>query len=169
MKRPARRVAIGVAAGVFVALAAATGVSANWQAQQSLPGGVVTSGDLNISTTWVGGTAWPSIAPTSTISKQAVVTVTGNGTTLEAVLTGVAAYQNTAFTGYVTSSIHLGECASAGSALPSSGYPSTGSLSLGSAVTLCVRYTLSANAPASLQGQDLSPSVTFTASQRGAL
>ncbi|WP_243225939.1 hypothetical protein [Microbacterium sp. CIAB417] len=162
-----RRVLLGAAAGAVLALAAATGVSAYWQAQQTLPGGTATSGDLDIQVEWAGGTAWSPIAPGGTTSKRATITVVGTGTNLSTRLTAVTA-NAAAFNAYITRSVSLDDCTGApGAALPSAGYPSSGGLSPGAQVTVCVRYTLSPSAPSSLQGQDLSPRVTFDLAQRG--
>ena len=162
-----RRALIGVAAGAVLALAAASGVSAYWQAQQILPGGAVSSGDLDIQVDWAGGTAWGAIGPGATISKRATITVLGAGTTLSTRLTATAS-NAAAFNAYVTRSVRLDDCSGAqGTLLPTAGYPTTGGLSPGAQVTVCVRYTLAANAPATLQGQNLAPTVTFDLAQRG--
>ncbi len=161
-----RRVLLGVAAGAVVALAAATGVSAYWQAQQTMTAGTVSAGNLDIDVAWDGGTTWPRIGPGQTIAKRATVDFVGSGDSLRAVLTG-STTQASAFDGYVTSDISLDDCTSdPGPSLPSNGYPDTGSLLPGDSVTVCVRYTMASDAPSSLQGQDLSPSATFTISQR---
>jgi hypothetical protein len=163
-----RRALIGVAAGAVLALAAASGVSAYWQAQQTLPGGVVTSGDLDIQVDWAGGAAWGAIGPGTTISKRATITVLGAGTTLSTRLTASAS-NAAAFNAYVTRSVSLDDCSgAAGTTLPAAGYPTTGGLTPGAQVTVCVRYTLAATAPSTLQGQDLAPNVTFDLTQRGA-
>ncbi len=162
-----RRVLIGTAAGVVLALAAASGVSAYWQSQQTLPGAAVTSGDLDIAVEWAGGTAWGPIAPGGTISKRATVTVAGSGTNLSARLTATAS-NAAAFNAYVTRSVSLDDCSGAqGTALPAAGYPTSGGLTPGSQVTVCVRYTLALTAPSTLQGQNLAPTVTFALAQRG--
>ncbi|MFB7252285.1 hypothetical protein [Microbacterium sp. NPDC056234] len=161
-----RRALIGVAAGAVLALAAASGVSAYWQAQQTLPGGVASSGDLDIQVGWNGGNAWGAISPGATISKRATITVLGAGTSLSTRLTATAT-NAVAFDPYVTRSVRLDDCSGAqGVVLPASGYPDAGGLAPGSQVTVCVRYTLSASAPSTLQGQDLAPNITFELTQR---
>lgn len=161
-----RRVLIGVAAGAVLALAAATGVSAYWQAQQTIPGGTVSSGSLDLQVDWAGGTTWPMPGPGGTISKRATITYTGIGDNLQVVLTGVASNTPT-FNPYVTRSISLDDCSGvAGTPLPAAGYPATGALDSGVPVTVCVRYTLAASAPATLQGTDLAPHVVFQIAQK---
>jgi predicted ribosomally synthesized peptide with SipW-like signal peptide len=161
-----RRVLVGVAAGAVLALVATTGVSAYWQAQHVVAVPSTQSGDLDIQVAWAGGTTWGAIGPGTTISKRATITVVGSGTTLRARLTGTAT-NAAAFTSHVSRSISLDDCSgAAGTALPVDGYPSAGGLAPGATVTVCVRYTLSASAPATLQGQDLAPQVTFQLRQR---
>jgi len=160
-----RRALLGVVAGAVFALVAASGVSAFWTAQHVIPASDTASGNLDIQVAWDGGTAWAPIGPGTTISKRATITFVGAGSTLRARLTGTAT-NATAFDPHVTRTISLDDCTGvAGAALPSGGYPATGSLAPGATVTVCVRYRLSATAPATLQGQNLAPNVVFGLTQ----
>ncbi|MGW8483480.1 hypothetical protein ACWGJP_10085 [Microbacterium sp. NPDC055903] len=161
-----RRAFVGTAAGVVLALAAATGVSAYWQASIEADVGIVRTGNLDIQVTWNGGTAWGTISPGGTVSKRATITVVGEGTNLSTRLTATVTNAS-AFTPYITRSVRLDDCTSSqGAELPTAGYPATGGLSPGAQLTVCVRYTLSAAAPSTLQGQNLAPNVVFTLTQR---
>lgn len=161
-----RRAFIGAVAGVVLALATATGVSAYWHAQHTVSVSATSSGDLSLDVTWADGSAWGPIGPGGTIAKRATVVVGGAGTTLQARVTGEAS-NAPAFDPYVTRTISVDDCTGApGPALPATGYPAEGSLVPGDAVTVCVRYTLSPTAPAALQGQDLAPHVVFNVAQR---
>lgn len=168
MRAPARRIALGVAAGAVLAVVATSTVSANWAAQQRVAAASVSTGDLGITVDWQGGTTWPAIGPGGTISKRGTVTVTGRGDNLRVGLTADVT-NATAFTPYVTRSIRLDDCSGTpGTVLPTAGFPASGGLTPGQQVTVCVRYTLATNAPASLQGQAFSPAVTLQLTQRGA-
>lgn len=161
-----RRAFAGVAAGVVLALAATTGVSAYWQAQHVVPVSSTRSGDLDIQVVWAGGTTWGAISPGTTISKRATITVVGSGTTLSARLTGTAT-NAAAFAAHTTRTISLDDCTGApGPTLPAAGHPSSGGLAPGATVTVCVRYTLAGTAPSTLQGQNLAPQITFRLQQR---
>lgn len=161
MLRPARRVAIGVAAGVILALAAATGVSAYWQAQQTISGRVVTGGDLNIiSVVWANDPNWGTIGPGQTLTNQATVTYVTTGNNLTAQLTAAVSY-NPAFDGSVTDNATVGTCGAPTGTFPMSVSPMEGM----QVATVCVNYTLSSNAPSTLQGVNLTPAVTFTLAQ----
>ncbi|MGM7677438.1 hypothetical protein [Microbacterium sp. A94] len=158
-----RRLVIGAAAGVLVALAAATGVSAYWQAQQTIPGEVVTSGDLAISADWLGGTpVWAALYPgQSTADAMIRVTSTNSGDNLawKVRLTGAVP---ASFDPYATLQAWVGACGT-GAPIPADGYGEFTSST--SAVDICVRYGLSASAPNTLQGQVLDPTITVTAEQ----
>lgn len=160
-----RRLVIGAATGIILVLAAATGVSAYWQAQQRLDLSSTSSGDLDLAVSWQGGTSWSAIAPGATVSKRAVITVTGSGQTLRARVTG-SARNAAAFDPAVTRSIRLDDCSGTpGTILPVGGYPSTGALRPGDQVTVCVRFTLAPDASASLQNVDLTPTVDLAVVQ----
>lgn len=163
MLRPVRRVAAGIAAGVILALAAATGVSAYWQAQQSIPGGVVTSGDLAISAEWVGGTpAWAALYPgqsTADATIRVTSTSTGNNLVWKVRVTETVAV---AFEPYTVFQAWVGACGGP-SPIPAEGY---GRFTADTdSVDICVRYALSNAAPSTLQGQALNPTVIVFAEQ----
>lgn len=164
-----RKLVIGAAvAGVVLALAAATGVSAYWQARERIDLSATSSGDLDIDVVWQGGTEWSSISPGTTISKRAVITVNGAGRTLRARVTGTAS-NATAFDSAITRSIRIDDCTGTpGALLPASGYPADGALRPGDQLTVCVRYTLASDASATLRNADLTPSVAYTVVQVGA-
>lgn len=158
-----RRVLLGIAVGAVVALAAATGVSAYWQAQQTVPGGVATSGDLAISADWVGGTpSWTALYPGESTSDAIIrVTSTSSGDNLvwKVRLTDVVAAD---FEPYATLHTWVGACGT-GDPIPADGYGSFTSST--STVDVCVRYTLLSTAPGTLQGQALNPTITVIAEQ----
>lgn len=158
-----RRVLLGVAVGAVVALAAATGVSAFWQVQAAIPGGVTTSGDLAISADWVGGTpSWAALYPGQSTSDATIrVNADNSGENLvwKVRLTETVA---AAFEPHTTFQAWAGACET-GTLIPAEGYGSFTSST--SAVDVCVRYTLSPTAPSALQGQALAPQITVTAEQ----
>lgn len=159
----ARRLVIGVAAGALIALAATSGVSAYWQAQQTIDTATVSSGDLSISADWVGGTpAWPALYPGQSTPDTIVrVTAAAAGDTLVWRLK-VAGTTAPDFTDYVTFQAWIGTCGSS-APIPTEG---TGSFTAEtSTIDVCVRYTLNAGAPSSLQGRPLSPQLIITAEQ----
>ncbi|WP_460802472.1 hypothetical protein [Microbacterium sp. GXF6406] len=148
-----RRVALGAAAGVVIALAAATGVSAYWQAQQTVNLDTVSSGDLSVSANWVGGTPnWSGVYPGQSVDAKIAVAVQGEGTNLEWTVNAQPSGLDPAFTFQAWS----GECGTGG-ALPASGSPQT--------LIVCVRFTLAPGTSGSYQGLNFTPSVTITAEQ----
>lgn len=153
---------IGLAAGAFLVLAASVSAYAYWQATAVIPADSVTTGDLDLRVTWDGGTDWGSIGPGETVSKHATIDVTMVGDNLSAQL-HASATENQAFTPHIARAINLDDCSGTpGPAFPAGGYPDSGSLIPGASVSVCVRYTLAGDAPASdLKGEDLSPAVTF--------
>lgn len=158
-----RRALIGVAAGAVLALAAASGVSAYWQAQQTLPGGVATSGDLEVSAMWRDGTpAWTNLYPGGTTA-DATIRVTSNSTgdnlRWRVKVTSTVA---PAFTSHTSFQAWAGACG--GTPIPVGGYGSFGPTD---SVDVCIRYTLAAGAPATLQGQSINPAITVHAEQVG--
>lgn len=158
-----RRALIGVAAGAVLALAAATGVSAYWQAQQTVPGEVVTSGDLEISAAWVGGTpSWAALYPgQSTADATIRVTSTSSGDNLvwKVRVTGAVPAD---FETYATLQSWAGACGT-GTPIPEGGYGTFDADT--TTVDICVRYSLATGAPSSLQGKPLDPTITVTAEQ----
>ncbi|MGL3151370.1 hypothetical protein ACSS7Z_13535 [Microbacterium sp. A82] len=148
-----RRLVIGAAAGVLVALAAATGVSAYWQAQQELQGGLVASGDLTVSATWVGGTPnWTGLYPGQSVERSVAVVVAPEGDNLKWTVNASSSNPNDAF----TFQAWRGACGT-GAALPATDSPET--------MSICVRYTLSSDAAAVAQGLTSTPTITITAEQ----
>lgn len=159
----ARRLVIGVAAGVLIALAATSGVSAYWQAQQTIDTATVSSGDLSISADWVGGTpAWSALYPGQSTPDTIVrVTAAAAGDTLVWRLK-VAGTTASDFTAYTTFQAWIGAC-DGPTPIPPEG---AGSFTAETTtVDVCVRYTLNAGAPGTLQGQPLSPQLDITAEQ----
>lgn len=150
-------------AGAVLALATATGVSAYWQAQQTIPGTVVTSGDLDITgVTWSKGTDWGVISPGQTVSNQATITYIATGANLSALLSADVT-NSAAFDEWITRSAVLGACGASTESLPLDVTPAPGEQQ----AIVCVSYTLFPTAPASLQTLDLTPTVAFALTQAG--
>jgi hypothetical protein len=160
-----RRVRAGVIAGVLLALVlGASGAHALWQRTAALPAGVSTTGDLNVTAAWVGGTpVWAPLFPGDRAEGTLRVTGTGAGGTLRWRLQ-VAGAVAPAFSSYTTFQAWQGACGT-GTPIPAAGYPSGTPLAVGASVDVCVRFTLATSAPGSLQGQSMSPTITVTAQQ----
>lgn len=148
-----RRVLLGVAAGAVLVLAAATGVSAYWQAQETIPIETVSSGDLTVTASWAGGPPeWEALFPGESVESDINVTVNGEGDTLDWIVDVESPSINPAF----TFQAWQGSC-DTGTALPAAGSPE--------ALSICVRYTLRSDADSSLQGKSFEPQITVTAEQ----
>lgn len=162
-----RRSHIGVIAGMLLALVlGASGAHGLWQRSSALPAGVSTTGDLDVTAHWVGGTpTWGPLFPGDSVEATLRVTGVGAGSTLgwRMLIAGSVA---DAFSPYTSFQAWTGGCGSA-TPVAADGYPATGSLSIGTAVDVCVRYTLATGAPGSLQGQALSPTIIVSAEQVG--
>jgi hypothetical protein len=73
------------------------------------------------------------------------------------------------FADWVTMVARIGDC-SAGAIVPSTGVgyvPSQGGTAPGATIDVCVRLSLSASAPSTLAGRQISPTVTAIVEQRG--
>ena len=129
--------------------------------------GVTTTGNFSVTASWLGGTpAWPSLFPGArTPDTKIRVTQAGNGTTL-GWRVRVSSTVNPAFASDVTFQAWAGDCGT-GVLIPAGGYPSTGHLTQNTSVDVCVRYTLAALAPGTLQGKGLTPNITITGEQVG--
>ena len=157
-----RRGLIGAAAGAIIALAATSGVSAHWHAQQRLDLESVSTGDLLIDAAWRDGPpAWSPLLPgASTPDTVIQVSSSSAGTTLRWRLRVVGAVSAPAQQ-HVTFSAWRGVCGT-GTPIPAGG---TAALPVDAVVDVCIRYTLSPSAPATLQNTDLAPRVTLIAEQ----
>ena len=165
-----RRIHLGIVAGIVaiaVALTGAAGAQALWGVDRALQAGVTTTGNFSVTASWLGGTpAWPSLFPGArTPDTKVRVTQAGNGTTLGWRIR-VSSTVNPAFASDVTFQAWAGECGT-GVLIPAGGYPSTGHLTQNTSVDVCVRYTLAALAPGTLQGKGLTPNITITGEQVG--
>lgn len=163
------RVRLGVGAAVLacaLTLAGGTVAGAHWFESQQLPAPTVATGDLEVTTTWVGGApTWGPLLPgesaEATLRVEAAVTGTTAGARLH--LTGSAA---PAAASHLSFDFSLGDCSTPSRpGFPESGYPSTGYLQGAETVDVCVKVTLDASAPNSLQGTDLAPVVEATLQQ----
>ena len=135
--------------------------------ERALQAGVTTTGNFSVTASWLGGTpAWPSLFPGArTPDTKIRVTQAGNGTTL-GWRVRVSSTVNPAFASDVTFQAWAGDCGT-GVLIPAGGYPSTGHLTQNTSVDVCVRYTLAALAPGTLQGKGLTPNITITGEQVG--
>ncbi len=159
-----RRVVLGVAVGAVVALAAATGVSAFWQAQAVVPVDAVGSGDLSISAEWVGGSpSWTPLYPTQSTSDATIrITSTSSGDNLRWSVR-VRETVATVFEPHTRFQAWAGACGSGAPISADVGYGSFTSST--STVDICVRYTLLSTAPTTLQGLAMNPQLTVIAEQ----
>ncbi|MFF7683285.1 hypothetical protein ACFZA2_11045 [Microbacterium sp. NPDC007973] len=154
------------AAVLAAALVLGTGTAAaqaSWRAQASLTAGPVASGSFDLATQWVGNwSTWTPLYPDRSSDTPLLrVTETGaGGTTLRWRLTPTVTAP-----AYVTTRVYLGSCGSATVIASGTSYAPAGGFSPGQSVDLCVRATLAADAPASLQGTALTPTVVVTADQ----
>lgn len=148
-----RKIMWGVAAGAVLALAAATGVAAYWQAQVAIPIATVVSGDLSVTAQWVDGTPdWPAMYPGDTVEANIEVTVKGHGDTLAWQVDVESSTIDPAFLFQARN----GSCNN-GSALPATDSPDS--------LTICVRYTLDDDAADDLQGDTFNPLIAVSAEQ----
>lgn len=150
-------------AGAVLAVVTVSGVSAYWQAQQTIPGTVVTSGDLEVSATWEGTTPeWGSLFPGGVTPGATLrVETTANGENLRWLLLVNGQFPVAAADSAVLD-VREGTCTQPGSPLTAAGLgPFTGS----STIFLCIRMSLKSTAPNSLQGQQIAPQLTITTEQ----
>jgi len=163
-----KRVVAGVATGLLLgALVATAGAQALWSSSERLDDGVSVAGDLSVSATWPGGTpAWGPLFPGAAPAEATLhVASAGAGTTLRWRLTVTSSVAANAVP-YVQFTAWAGACGT-GTTIPPGGYPAGSTLAPGAAVDVCVRYALAADAPGTLQGAALVPSITVTANQVG--
>lgn len=162
-----RRVVAGVATGLVLGAVVATAAHAMWSESAHLDDGVVTAGDLSVTTQWVPAAPdWSALFPgASTTDATLRVTGGGAGTTLGWRLS-IAGTVAADFAPYTSFAAWAGPCGT-GTPITAAGYPATGALAPGAVVDVCVRYTLATDAPSALQGRSLSPSILVTANQVG--
>lgn len=155
-----RRWAIGAAAGVLITLVAASGVSAYWQAQQTMNLSTIASGDLSVAASWKSSPSWTAMYPGD--SREAIISVTPTivGQTLRWRLR-VTSTINPALVDHLSFQAWEGACGGT-TPIPSEGNGPYGSRS---SFEVCVRYTLDASTPRSLAGQNVSPVITVVAEQ----
>lgn len=167
-----RTLRIGAILGVALAiLAGATTANAFWGVQRSIPVTATTTGDLSVSAGWNGAApSWTNAMPGSSSTTATLRVVVGaRGNTMRWALKaqlGVAPE----FANWVTMSARVGNC-STGAVVPSTGtgyIPPQGGLAPGATIDVCVQLSLSTNAPSSLAGRQISPTVTAIVEQRGA-
>lgn len=158
-----RRAAIGIAAGALLgALAASVGAHALWGRTVPLDDGIVSSGDFAVTAQWVDAPNWTPMFPGDAREATMRVTSSGAGATLRwrlFVAGGVVALNP-----YAQFAAWQGAC-EAGTPIGAQGYPTT--LAPGATVDVCVRITLSATAPSSLQNASASPAIVVTGRQVG--
>lgn len=160
------------AAGTAAVLALGTGTAAAhavWESTAALPPQGVSSGSLALSTQWVGGdTELPPLYPkqSSDTATLRVTETAASGTTLrwrlrvEVSVTGAGSE-------YVRTEVFVGACGGPAPLAAGSAYEPADGLLPGQSVDLCVRTTLSAEAPSAQQGTSLTPSVSVVAEQVG--
>lgn len=146
---------------VLILATGTVGAHAFWESRRSLDAGVVTTGDLSLRTEWVGSApSAPPLRPGSSVDSPILrVTEAGAGTTLRWRLSASADNIDG-----VTTRIYRGPCAD-GILLPPSGYAPAGGLAPGETVLLCVRIAVNEDAPSSLTGAIISPTITLIADQ----
>ncbi|MDQ1130097.1 hypothetical protein [Microbacterium sp. SORGH_AS_0888] len=157
---------LGAALAVFAGAAAA---NALWGVQRGIPATATATGDLSVSAGWNGAApSWTNAMPGSSSTAATLrVVVEAKGDTLRWALKvqlGVAPE----FTDWVTMTARVGDC-NTGAIVPSTGtgyVPPQGGLAPGATIDVCVRLSLSANAPSSLAGKEISPGVTAIVEQR---
>lgn len=137
-----------------------------WSKVQPLSAPTISTGDITIDSSWQGGSPqWDPLFPGESARATLLVETGSDGTTVGTkllaevdVLPGAAAHTATSLT--------LGDCSQTGRPpFPTAGYPESGYLTGTETLAICVEVTLLANAPTSLQGVDLDPTVTVTAVQ----
>lgn len=165
-----RTARVGGILGVALALfAGALTANAFWGVQRDIPVSATTTGDLSVSATWNGAPpSWTDAMPGSSSTTATLRIVVGaKGDTLRWALKvqlGVASE----FADWVTMTARAGDC-STGAMVPSTGagyVPPQGGSAPGGTVDVCVRLSLSANAPSTLAGRQISPTVTAIVEQR---
>ncbi len=162
-----RRLRWVVAATVVLVLSGSTAAQAFWQSRTALTAGPITAGSFDLSTQWVGEwTAWAPLYPGRASDTATLrVTETGaSGTTLRWRLTA-SPVVSTEVAPYVTTQVYVGACGSGTPITATTGYAPGGGLVPGQSVDLCLRVVLSTDAPATLQGKAVVPSITVTADQ----
>lgn len=155
-----------VIAGLAIVAATAPGTLAGWQAKETLNVGIVTTGDLSLNAHWSAGAPHPgALFPGQKADAHLKATIHGSGTNLRWKLQ-VAHKVDPAFKDHVTFQSWAGACGT-GTSIQTNGYPSQGSMPPGQNVDICVRFTLNANAPSTLQGKTLGAKVVVTGLQAG--
>lgn len=151
-------------AAVLVLLTGTAAAHGVWERRIDLPLAPVAAGSLGLTTAWVGGQpTWTPIFPGETRDTGLLrVTGAGSGTTLRWQLSATVSFGD-GFDGFVTAQVYRGACG--GTPLPATGYAPAGGYGPGDSVDLCLRLTLSTNAPSTLQGRPLVPTVHVTADQ----
>lgn len=161
-----KRLVAGIATGLLLGVAVATvSAQAMWHESARLDERVTVAGDFAVAAAWSGGApAWTALFPgASTTPATLRVTSSGAGTTLgwRLSITGTVA---AGFSPYTQFAAWAGACGT-GTPIPAGGYPATDTLVPGAVVDVCVRYTLAANAPGTLQGQPFVPAIIVTGNQ----
>lgn len=153
-------------AAVLVLVGGTAAAHASWQSRTPLTAGVVASGSLDLTTQWVGtGTAWNPPYPGGFSDTPLLrVTETGGGTTLRWRVSATTT-TSAALSPYVSIQVFVGTCGSS-TVIPAGGsYSPAGGIPAGTFVDLCLRVTLRADAPTTLQNQPVISTLSVTATQ----
>ncbi|MFJ4039007.1 hypothetical protein ACIPVB_13120 [Microbacterium sp. NPDC090007] len=157
-----------VLAAVLVLGTGTAAAHAYWQRSETLGPGSVDSGDLNVTAAWLGSPPAPApLYPGQFRDVTLLVTETGaSGTTLRWRLTPTVTLPISATEAtFVQTSVHVQTCGTGPVIPPGSSYAPSGGFLPGDAITLCVRFTLRADAPSDLDDVDLDPSILLAAEQ----
>src|SRR5690606_11874914 len=147
-------------AGVVLTLAAATGVSAHWQAQQRIDLSAASSGDLDIDASWKSTPNWTAMYPADSREGVIVVTPTVTGQTMRWRLRVTSAVAP-ALADHITFRAWEGACGG-GTPIALDG---NGPYGMRTSFEVCIRYTLDAATPRSVSGLSASPAITVIAEQ----
>lgn len=137
-----------------------------WSKTQTLNVPAISTGDITVDSSWQGGAPqWAPLFPGESARATLIVETNSAGTTIGTKLHAEIDVPPGSRP-HTTTSLSLGECSQSGRApFPAGGYPANGYLTGTESLAICVETTLALNAPSSLQGADLNPTVTVTAVQ----